>query len=75
MHALFVVLGCIVIIAYFIGDYRKRDAQAHAEGLAPLSRNQLRKMRRAAGTGKPYTPRRRPYGSPVPLVPPYNRKR
>src|SRR6185437_7056118 len=73
MHAVLVFFGCIAIIIYFISDYRKRDAQARAEGLAPLSGNQLRKMRRAASTGKPSTPRRRPYGSPAPLVPPYNR--
>jgi hypothetical protein len=75
VHVLFVILGCIVIFAFLIGDYRQRDAKARAEGVMPLSKSQLRQMRRAANGGKPYTPRRRAYGSPMPLPPPYNRKK
>jgi hypothetical protein len=75
VHVVFVIVGCIVIVVFLAQDYKKRDKVARAEGLAPLSKNQLRQMRRAERDGTSYTPRRRPYGSPMPLPPPYNRKK
>ena len=74
MHVLFVIVGVIAIIVFYLQDYKKRDAVARVEGLAPLSRHQLRKMRRAANNGTAYTPRRRAYGSAPRLPPPFNRK-
>lgn len=65
MHIIFVIVGCIVIVAYLVSDFRKKDAVTRAEGLAPLSSGQQKAARRAARLGKPYNPQRRPYGTPA----------
>lgn len=74
-HVLLMTVSVLAIIGFFVRDYKRRDAAARAQGLVPLSRYQLRKIRRAANNhGSTYKPRRRAYGTASPLPPPFNRK-
>ena len=64
MHIILITVLGIIAIACF----SKANSIDKANGVAPLSRNQMRRMRKATRTGVSYSPQRRPWGTAPPRI-------